>query len=156
MVGATPDGERVVAGVHTVVAATGFRPDLAILGEVRVDLDPGLESPVALAPLIDPAFHSCGSVQPHGHRELAQPEPGLYLVGLKSYGRAPTFLVTTGNEQVRSVAAAIAGDLEAADEVRLVLPETGVCSVDLTRGEGSPAAGVESVAGHAVVGACCS
>ena len=156
VVGATPDGERVVAGVHTVVAATGFRPDLAILGEVRVDLDPGLESPVALAPLVDPAFHSCGSVQPHGHRELAQPEPGLYLVGMKSYGRAPTFLVTTGNEQVRSVAAAIAGDLEAADEVRLVLPETGVCSVDLTRGEGSPAAGVESVAGHAVVGACCS
>jgi thioredoxin reductase len=155
VVGATPDGERVIAGVHTVVAATGFRPDLGILGEVRVELDPGLESPVALAPLIDPAFHSCGSVPPHGHRELAQPESGLYVVGMKSYGRAPTFLVTTGNEQVRSVAAAIAGDLEAADEVRLVLPETGACSVDLASVE-TPAGGVESAAGLAVVGACCS
>jgi hypothetical protein len=152
VVGATPDGQRVIPDVHTVVAATGFRPDLSLLGEVRVELDPGLESPVRLAPLIDPAFHSCGSVPPHGHRELAQPEPGLYVVGMKSYGRAPTFLVTTGNEQVRSVAAAIAGDLEAADEVRLVLPETGVCSVNVSSGEGASGTALDL----AVVGACCS
>jgi hypothetical protein len=50
-------------------------------------------------------------------------------VGVKSYGRAPTFLMTTGFEQVRSVVAAIAGDLEAADRVALRLPETGVCGV---------------------------
>lgn len=37
----------------------------------------------------------------------------------------------TGYEQVRSVVAAIAGDLEAADRVELVLPETGVCSTDI-------------------------
>jgi hypothetical protein len=43
---------------------------------------------------------------------------------VKSYGRAPTFLMMTGYEQVRSVAAAIAGDMKAADDVRLVLPET--------------------------------
>jgi hypothetical protein len=72
--------------------------------------------------------HSCGSVPPHGHRELAHPEPGFYTVGIKSYGRAPTFLLLTGYEQVRSIAAAIAGDVAAADDVRLVLPETGVCS----------------------------
>ena len=65
---------------------------------------------------------------PHGHRELAHPEPGFYTVGIKSYGRAPTFLMLTGYEQVRSVVAAIAGDLAAADDVHLVLPETGVCS----------------------------
>ena len=46
---------------------------------------------------------------------------------MKSYGRAPTFLAMTGYEQVRSVAAALAGDLEAADRVELTLPETGVC-----------------------------
>ncbi|MFB9485587.1 flavoprotein, partial [Streptomyces filamentosus] len=46
---------------------------------------------------------------------------------MKSYGRAPTFLAMTGYEQVRSVAAAIAGDIEAADRVELTLPETGVC-----------------------------
>ena len=72
-------------------------------------------------------MHSCGTVYPHGAAELAQPEPGLYLVGMKSYGRAPTFLALTGYEQVRSVVAALAGDHEAAARVELVLPETGVC-----------------------------
>jgi len=96
--------------------------------ELRVELDPWLESTKALGPLIDPNVHSCGSVPPHGHRELGHPEPGFYTIGVKSYGRAPTFLLLTGYEQARSVVAAIAGDLEAADDVRLVLPETGVCS----------------------------
>jgi thioredoxin reductase len=132
VVGQTADGERRIDGMHHVAAATGFRPDLAMLAEVRLDLNSGLDAPVQLAPLVDPAFHSCGTVPPHGHRELAHPgEPDLYVVGMKSYGRAPTFLITTGNEQVRSIAAHLAGDDAAADEVQLVLPETGVCSVNL-------------------------
>lgn len=132
--------------VHQVAAATGFRPDLAMLTELRLDLDPGLEAPRALAPLIDPEHHSCGTVPPHGHRDLAHPEPGFYVVGMKSYGRAPTFLLATGNEQARSVAAAITGDLVAADAVDLELPETGVCSVG--------GAGPE-VAAAGADGACC-
>jgi hypothetical protein len=96
--------------------------------ELRLDLDPWLESTKALGPLIDPNLHSCGSVPPHGHRELGHPEPGFYTVGIKSYGRAPTFLMLTGYEQVRSVTADIAGDVRAADDVHLVLPETGVCT----------------------------
>jgi hypothetical protein len=114
--------------VDEVVALTGFRPDLGFLDEVRLDLDPVLQAPRALAPLIDPNVHSCGTVYPHGAVELAQPEPDLYLVGMKSYGRAPTFLALTGYEQVRSVVAAVAGDRAAAERVELVLPETGVCS----------------------------
>ena len=106
---------------------TGFRPDLSWLSEIRLDLDPVLQAPRALAPLIDPNVHSCGTVYPHGAAELAHPEPDVYLVGMKSYGRAPTFLAMTGYEQVRSVAAAIAGDHEAAERVELMLPETGVC-----------------------------
>ncbi|TWF80864.1 thioredoxin reductase [Pseudonocardia hierapolitana] len=116
-----------VGPVDEVVVLTGFRPDLSILGEVRLDLDPVLQAPRALAPLIDPNVHSCGTVYPHGAVELAQPEPDVYLVGMKSYGRAPTFLSLTGYEQVRSVVAAIAGDRESAERVELVLPETGVC-----------------------------
>jgi thioredoxin reductase len=114
--------------VDELVVATGFRPQLDFLREVRLSLDPAVESPTALAPLIDPNVHSCGTVRPHGARELAQPEPGFYLAGIKSYGRAPTFLMLTGYEQVRSIVAEIAGDHEAAAKVELVLPETGVCS----------------------------
>jgi N-acetylglutamate synthase-like GNAT family acetyltransferase len=130
VIGLNPLGEPVTqGGIDQIVCATGQRPDLSLTSELRVRLDPWLESTEALGPLIDPNVHSCGTVRPHGHRELAHPEPGLYTVGVKSYGRAPTFLMATGFEQVRSVVAAIAGDLEAADRVELELPETGVCGM---------------------------
>ena len=89
-----------------------------MLSEIRLRLDPAIEAPVALAPLIDPNEHSCGTVRPHGARELVQDDPGFYIAGIKSYGRAPTFLMITGYEQVRSIAADIAGDKEAADTRR--------------------------------------
>ncbi|MEU3057242.1 NAD(P)-binding domain-containing protein [Streptomyces griseus] len=120
------DGRRLDA-VDEVIVLTGLRPDPGFLDELRLRLDERLQAPTGLAPLIDPNQHSCGTVHPHGHRELSHPEKGVYLVGMKSYGRAPTFLAMTGYEQVRSVAAALAGDLEAADRVELALPETGVC-----------------------------
>ncbi|HET6346219.1 MAG TPA: flavoprotein, partial [Myxococcota bacterium] len=123
------------------IVATGFRPDLGMLAELRVELEPAVEAPPALAPLIDPNFHSCGSVPPHGVVELTQPEAGLYIVGSKSYGRAPTFLMATGYEQVRSVVAELAGDHLAAREVHLVLPETGVCSSAITGASSSSCCG---------------
>ncbi|MFI5556520.1 NAD(P)-binding domain-containing protein [Streptomyces sp. NPDC051738] len=120
------DGRRLDP-VDEVIVLTGFRPDLSFLAELRLGLDERLQAPTALAPLIDPNVHSCGTVYPHGVNELSHPEQGVYLVGMKSYGRAPTFLAMTGYEQVRSVTAAIAGDQEAAERVELTLPETGVC-----------------------------
>jgi hypothetical protein len=124
--------------VDEIIVATGSRPDLSLASELRLRLDPWLESPEQLAPLIDPNVHSCGSVPPHGHRELTHPEAGYYAIGAKSYGRAPSFLMATGYEQARSVVAAIAGDVAAADDVQLVLPETGVCSADFIDAEPSP------------------
>ena len=117
----------MVEAVDEIIVLTGFRPDLTMLSEIRLDLDPRLQAPAALAPMIDPNIHSCGSVEPHGAKVLAQPDLGFYLVGMKSYGRAPSFLTLTGYEQVRSVVAEIAGDHDAAAKVELVLPETGVC-----------------------------
>jgi len=125
------DATAEIMEVDHIVVATGLRPDLAMLREIRLDLDPATESPRVLAPMIDPNEHSCGTVRPHGYRELAQPEAGFYIAGIKSYGRAPTFLMATGYEQVRSIAAALAGDMAAADDVQLDLPETGVCSSNL-------------------------
>jgi len=139
--------------VDELIVATGFRPDLSFLRELRIALDPALECPPALAPLIDPNLHSCGTVRPHGARELAQPEPGFYFAGMKSYGRAPTFLMMTGYEQVRSIVADIAGDREAAERVELVLPETGVCSGPLVAaGEAEACCGGPA---PAAANACC-
>ena len=129
VIGETPNGQETVY-VDEIITATGSRPDLAMLREMRLDLDPSLESTRALGPMIDPNIHSCGTVRPHGEAELRQPEKDFYIVGMKSYGRAPTFLLATGYEQARSVVAALVGDWEAARDVQLNLPETGVCSTD--------------------------
>lgn len=123
-------GGAVVHETDVVVNATGFRPDLGMLREIRLELDEIVEAPKRLAPLIDPNVHSCGTVEPHGFRELTHPEQGFFIVGMKSYGRAPTFLLATGYEQVRSVSAWLAGDTAAAATVELALPATGVCSTD--------------------------
>jgi hypothetical protein len=155
-----------------VVAATGFRPDLAPLRELRLSLDPAVEAPTAIASLIDPNDHSCGSVPPHGALELAHPESDFYIAGLKSYGRAPTFLMLSGYEQVRSIAAALAGDLDAAARVDRVLPETGVrevnlkapdgagdvacCGGDAPTVEGAPAAVSTKTLPVVSIGGCCT
>ncbi len=127
-------GEVVEHATDVVVNATGFRPNLDMLREIRLELDEIVEAPKRLAPLIDPNVHSCGTVEPHGFRELTHPEQGFFIVGMKSYGRAPTFLLATGYEQVRSVTAWLAGDVDSASQVELVLPATGVCSTDLGGG----------------------
>jgi hypothetical protein len=136
------DGDRRIE-VDEVIACTGFRPDLGILAELRLALDDRVEAPRALAPMIDPNHHSCGTVAAHGADELRHPDDGVYIVGMKSYGRAPTFLLRTGYEQVRSVAAALAGDWEAARRVELTLPETGVCCVS---DDGSSSCGGPAIA----------
>lgn len=130
LIGLKSGTESFLPPVDRIVVCTGQRPDMAMTRELRVELDPWLEGVKSLGPLIDPNEHSCGTVPPHGHREVSHPEPGFYTIGIKSYGRAPTFLLLTGYEQARSVAAALAGDFEAADKVQLVLPETGICLAD--------------------------
>lgn len=134
--GRTNDGPQT-REVDQIVVTTGARPQLDMLRELRLDLDPSLETTRTLAPMIDPNIHSCGTVRPHGEAELRQPEKDFYIVGMKSYGRAPTFLLATGYEQVRSVVAALAGDWAAARDVQLCLPETGVCSTDFDGDGGS-------------------
>ena len=145
-------GESYPVDVDRVIVATGFRPDLEMLRELRLSLDPALESSANLGPLIDPNLHSCGTVPPHGAKELAHPEPGFFVIGSKSYGRAPTFLMATGYEQARSVVAYLVGDFGAAERVELVLPETGVCSgaPDDAASAGASCCGTEAARSAAV------
>lgn len=145
-------GNVSTVAADEIIVCTGFRPDLEMLNEIRLGLDSWLECTSALAPLIDPNEHSCGTVRPHGARELAHPEKDFFVVGMKSYGRAPTFLLATGYEQARSVVAFLAGDFEAAARVELELPETGVCHTT-TAVDG--AAGCCGGPAPAEVDACC-
>jgi thioredoxin reductase len=155
LIGETPTGPLTTDVMDRIVVATGQRPDLSLTRELRLELDPWLESVKALGPLIDPNLHSCGSVPPHGHRETSHPEPGFYTIGIKSYGRAPTFLLLTGYEQARSVAAALAGDLAAADAVALTLPETGICETDPAEDGTACCGGPAPIEIAAELDACC-
>jgi hypothetical protein len=154
-VAALLDGKPLHLAVDRIVVTTGFRPDFSFLRELRLELDPAVEAPPKLAPLIDPNFHSCGTVPPHGIAELAHPEPGFTIVGSKSYGRAPTFLMATGYEQVRSVVAHIAGDHKAARAVQLALPETGVCGGSVSESTAVKSSGCCGGPAPASVDACC-
>lgn len=147
-------GERKFAlpPVDEIISNTGSRPDFSFVREIRLSIDPSLESVSAIAELIDPNIHSCGTVRPHGEKELRHPDKNFYIVGSKSYGRAPTFLMATGYEQVRSVVAAIDGDIEAALNVELDLPETGVCSLDSGNSE---CCSVEPKSNGKAKAACC-
>jgi hypothetical protein len=147
------DEKFALPPVDEIISNTGSRPDFSFLREVRLRIDPSLESVSEIAELIDPNIHSCGTVRPHGEKELRHPDRDFYIVGSKSYGRAPTFLMATGYEQVRSIAAALDGDMEAAQKVELVLPETGVCSVDAG---GSACCGVESKPKPTTKASCCN
>ena len=118
---------RGLAPADAVVVLTGFRPDLCSCRSCgwtwircsRHRAGSRLRLTRTSIPAAPPPRRS--------RADLAHPEPSLYLVGMKSYGRAPTFLAMTGYEQVRSVAAELAGDHEAAARTELMLPDTGVC-----------------------------
>ncbi|MCG8332731.1 MAG: NAD(P)-binding domain-containing protein [Chitinophagales bacterium] len=148
---------ETIPNIDEIISNTGSRPNLDMIREVRVDLDAALESVFDLAELIDPNVHSCGTVRPHGEKELRHPEKDFYIVGSKSYGRAPTFLMATGYEQVRSVVAYLDGDVEAAERVELDLPQTGVCSSNLGGAEAVACCGTEEVVaeGAETSGGCC-
>lgn len=134
LVGLQGATQLALPGIDEVISNTGTRPDFSFLREIRLSIDPSLESVSEIAELIDPNIHSCGTVRPHGEKELRHPDKDFYIAGSKSYGRAPTFLMATGYEQVRSIVAAIDGDMEAAHNVELDLPETGVCTADTGSG----------------------
>jgi thioredoxin reductase len=122
--------QNLVVETDAVIAATGFRPNHAIAAELRLDLEPALESAAALGPLIDPNVHTCGTVPAHGIAELTHPEPGYVIVGMKSYGRAPTFLLATGYQQIRSVVAALAGDHASAARRDQEPPAAAMCAIN--------------------------
>lgn len=152
IIGCQGDQQFALPGIDEIISNTGSRPDFSFIREIRLSIDSSLESVSAIAGLIDPNIHSCGTVRPHGEKELRHPEKDFYIVGSKSYGRAPTFLMATGYEQVRSIVAAIDGDVEAALNVELDLPETGVCSVDTG---GTACCGMEAKPKENTVKAAC-
>lgn len=104
-------GERRVERVERIVANVGYRPDRALYEELQVHECYATQGPMRLAAaLLGEASADCLARKAHGAEALRNPEPDFWILGVKSYGRNPHFLVRVGLEQVREVFQAIESD----------------------------------------------
>jgi hypothetical protein len=105
-----PEGGRVavtlVGGrtvvVDAVLGFTGYRPDLSFLSELALDVSPMSEGAAGLARALS-GITDCLSTPTLRPADLESGEPGFHLVGAKSYGRLPTFLLRNGFEQLETI-----------------------------------------------------
>ncbi len=107
---ADPTGKERRLEVDRVLALVGYRPDLSLFRELQIHLCYASEGPMALAAGIlssqagDPASaKGCLEQVSHGPESLKCPEPNFYLLGAKSYGRNPNFLLSLGHQQIEDV-----------------------------------------------------
>jgi hypothetical protein len=95
-----------------VLINTGFGPDNSIYRELQVHECYASRAPMNLSAALLRAGEASGLGTPaFGADVLAHPEPDFYIIGHKSFGRSPHFLLETGYTQVREVIEALAGQL---------------------------------------------
>ena len=85
-----------------VVGLTGYRPDVSLLSELAVEVSPATEGAARLSRALA-SVTDCLSVPAVAPSDLESGEPRFHLVGAKSYGRLPTFLLRTGLQQLETV-----------------------------------------------------
>jgi hypothetical protein len=78
-----------------IVGLTGYRPDLSFLSELALEIAPSSEGSARLTRALG-GVSDCLSAPALAASDLQSGEPGFHLVGAKSYGRLPTFLMQTG------------------------------------------------------------
>jgi thioredoxin reductase len=88
--------------VDHVIGLTGYRPDLSITSELAIAIDPATEGSAGLARALS-NLTDCLSIPVVTPEDLASGEPGFYLAGSKSYGRARTFLLQSGYAQLETI-----------------------------------------------------
>lgn len=99
----TSEGERTLA-VDEIIVATGFRPDLTLARELQVQTCWATEGTYPLAAsMLEETGADCLKTPVFGAEMLMHPEPNYFTLGMKSYGRAPNFLLRTGHEQIETV-----------------------------------------------------
>ncbi|MBI2478799.1 MAG: monooxygenase [Planctomycetia bacterium] len=98
-----------------IVANVGYRPDSRIYQELQVHQCYATDGPMKLAAALQgTSSAACLPQTAHGPQSLTNPEPDFYILGAKSYGRNPNFLVSIGLEQIRDLFTII-GDREDLD-----------------------------------------
>jgi len=110
MIGEQPRVEEV----ERIIVNTGFGPDDSLYRELQVHECYASRGPMKLSTaLLGAGATDCLTTPAFGADVLANPEPGFYILGNKSYGRNPNFLLETGFKQVEDVVAAVAREQQA-------------------------------------------
>jgi len=106
------------AAFQRIIANIGYRPDPRLYEELQVHICYATDGPMKLAAqLANTPNADCLAQTPHGPTSLLTPEPHFYILGAKSYGRNPNFLVAIGLQQIRDLFTII-GDRENLDLYR--------------------------------------
>jgi hypothetical protein len=85
-----------------IVGLTGYRPDLSFLSELALEIAPSSEGAARLTRALGNAA-DCLAVPAVAPADLQSGEPGFHLIGAKSYGRLPTFLMQSGIGQAAAI-----------------------------------------------------
>ena len=103
-------GEQArVEEVDQVIVNTGFGPDNALYRELQVHECYATRAPMKLAAaLLGAAAGDCLTTPAFGADVLVNPEPDFFILGHKSYGRSPHFLLETGYQQADDVVSHLA------------------------------------------------
>jgi len=90
--------------VDRILSLTGYVGDAGIYRQLQVHECYATCGPIKLsAALLGAGGGDCLAQTTHGVDTLTNPEPGLFILGSKSYGRNNTFLMRVGWEQVGEV-----------------------------------------------------
>jgi hypothetical protein len=85
-----------------VLGFTGYRPDLSFLSELALEVSPATEGAAGVARALA-GVTDCLAVPRVRPSDLDSGEPGFHLIGAKSYGRLPTFLLRNGLTQLEAI-----------------------------------------------------
>lgn len=105
------DGGSRRAVVDRIIATVGYAPDRSLYAELQVHECYATAGPMKLAAaLLGEGGGDC-LAQPAASADLlANPEPGFFIIGSKSYGRNPAFLIRSGLNQIRTLFASLEND----------------------------------------------
>ncbi len=112
---ATTEGEER-RQFDRVIANVGYEPDDSIYRALQVHECYASRAPMKLAASLLAASADAGGdclkLGGFGPEVLVNPEPGFFILGMKSYGRNSAFLLSTGYEQVRDLFRLVTGQAE--------------------------------------------
>ncbi len=92
--------------VDEIISLTGYRPNLDILRETTAEFSSVTEGTRGLYKALSNITDCLAKIEINPN-DLQSGEPNLFIVGVKSYGRNPGFLLQSGNDQLDAIFASL-------------------------------------------------